>query len=362
MPEQQGDKSQEATPHRRRILREQGQVPKSQDLNSAILLLLGLVCLAMLGKSVTMWIEQLARESLGGQPWLEAAPDTVLAEAQRVLSGLVKHVLPIFGLMLAGAVLVNLVQTGPMFVPQRVLPDLTRIDPLRGVGRLFSLANAVRLVFGLFKVAVILAVAFVSLYADRSKILSLGGMTVLGGATLLVKVLFSITLKIAIALLILAILDFGFQRWKYEQDIRMTPQEVREELKNLEGNPQVIARRRAVQRQLALNRLSSAVPRADVVITNPTELAVAIQYDAETMAAPVVVAKGAGLLAQRIRQLALENGVPLVENKPLAQALFREVEVGHPIPEDKYAAVAEVLAYVYQLQGKPLPGVPRNAA
>jgi len=176
MPEQQGDKSQEATPHRRRILREQGQVPKSQDLNSAIL----------------------------GQPWLEAAPDTVLAEAQRVLSGLVKHVLPIFGLMLAGAVLVNLVQTGPMFVPQRVLPDLTRIDPLRGVGRLFSLANAVRLVFGLFKVAVILAVAFVSLYADRSKILSLGGMTVLGGATLLVKVLFSITLKIAIALLILA--------------------------------------------------------------------------------------------------------------------------------------------------------------
>jgi len=362
MPEQQGDKSQEATPHRRRQLLEQGQVPKSQDLSSVVLLLLGLLCLAMLGRSLVGWVEQFTSEQLSGEPWIRYSPELAATQARRVLAGLVKHVLPIFGLMLAGAVLVNLVQTGPVFVPQRVLPDLTRIDPLRGVSRLFSLSNVVRLTFGIFKVLVIMAVAFVSLYGERNAILSLTSMSVLGGGTLLLKILFSITLKIALALLILALLDFGFQRWKYEQDIRMTPQEVREELKNLEGNPQVISRRRAVQRQLALNRLSSAVPRADVVITNPTELAVAIEYDAETMAAPVVVAKGAGVLAQRIRQLALENGVPLVENKPLAQALFREVDVGRPIPEDKYAAVAEVLAYVYQLQGKPLPGTPRNAA
>ncbi len=362
MPEQQGDKSQEATPHRRRQLHEQGQVPKSQDLSSVVLLLLGLLCLAMLGRSLVGWVEELTRQQLGGEPWIESSPNLAASQARRVLSGLVKHLLPIFGLMLAGAVLVNVVQTGPVFVPQRVLPDLTRIDPLRGVKRLCSLANVVRLGFGIFKVLVIMAVAFVSLYAEREAILSMTGMSVLGGGALLFKILFSITLKVALALLVLAILDFGFQRWRYEQDIRMTPQEVREELKNLEGNPQVLARRRAVQRQLALNRLSGAVPRADVVITNPTELAVAVQYDAQTMAAPIVVAKGAGVLARRIRQLALENGVALVENKPLAQALFREVEVGQPIPEDKYAAVAEVLAYVYQLQGKPLPGTPGNAA
>ena len=122
------------------------------------------------------------------------------------------------------------------------------------------------------------------------------------------------------ALFVLAMLDYGFQRWKHEQDLRMTPQEVREEMRNLQGDPQVIARRRSVQRQLALNRLAQAVPKADVVVTNPTELAVAMQYDAETMAAPIVVAKGAGVIAGRIRRLALENGIPIVEKKPLAQA------------------------------------------
>lgn len=134
----------------------------------------------------------------------------------------------------------------------------------------------------------------------------------------------------------------------------MTTQEVREEMKNLEGDPHIAAKRKAVQRQLAMNRLSGAVPKADVVITNPTELAVAIQYDPKEMAAPIVVAKGAGLLAQRIRKLALQNNIPIVEKKPLAQALFREVEVNRPIPQDKYAAVAEILAYVYHLKGKKM--------
>jgi len=138
--------------------------------------------------------------------------------------------------------------------------------------------------------------------------------------------------------------------------LRMTPQEVREELKNLEGDPQILGRRRAVQRQLAAHRLTEAVPKADVVITNPTELAVAIQYDPKSMHAPVVVAKGAGLIAERIRRLAAEHRIPIIEKKPLAQALYRDVEVNHPIPQDRYAAVAEVLAYVYQLKGKRIPG------
>jgi flagellar biosynthetic protein FlhB len=134
----------------------------------------------------------------------------------------------------------------------------------------------------------------------------------------------------------------------------MTTQEVREEMKDLQGDPQIIARRRAVQRQLVLNRLSTAVPKADVVVTNPTELAVAIQYDPEEMAAPIVVAKGAGVVAQRIRKLALEHDIPVVEKKPLARALYKDVDVNHPIPNALYAAVAEVLAYVYQLKGKSI--------
>ena len=169
---------------------------------------------------------------------------------------------------------------------------------------------------------------------------------------MMLQILLWTALKIAGALVLLALLDYGFQWWKHEQDLKMTPQEIREELKNLEGNPQVVARRRQVQRQLALNRISAAVPKADVVITNPTELAVAVQYEAETMAAPIVVAKGAGVVAQRIRNLALEHGIPIVEKKPLAQALYREVDVNHPIPQDKYCGRGRGACLCLPTQGK----------
>ena len=198
-------------------------------------------------------------------------------------------------------------------------------------------------------------VAYASLYGQREKILGLAAMTTLGFANFLTQILIWTSMKIAMALLLLAVLDYGFQWWKQERDLRMTTQEVREELRNLEANPQMAARRKQVQRQLALNRISSAVPKADAVITNPTELAIAIQYDPATMAAPIVVAKGAGLIAAQIRKLALESGIPILERKPLAQALYREVEINHPIPQERYAAVAEVLAYVYQLKGKKIP-------
>ena len=140
------------------------------------------------------------------------------------------------------------------------------------------------------------------------------------------------------ALVVLALLDYAMQRWKHEQDLKMSHQEVRDEMKELQGDPQIIARRRAVQRQMVLQRISSAVPKADVIVTNPTELSVAIQYDPEKMAAPVVVAKGAGVLAQRIRRLALENNIPIVERKPLAQLLYKDVDIGKPVPTESYAA------------------------
>jgi flagellar biosynthetic protein FlhB len=176
-----------------------------------------------------------------------------------------------------------------------------------------------------------------------------------------IQVILWTCLKVGVALLILALFDYGYQRWKHERDLRMTAQEVREELKKLQGDPQIIARRRAIQRQLVLNRIGATVPKADVVVTNPTELAIAIQYDLETMEAPIVVAKGAGAVAQRIRRIALEHQVPIVERKELARALYRQVDVGRPIPPEQYAAMAEVLRYVYQLKGKTLPATERAA-
>ena len=354
MPDERGEKSQEPTTHRRQKAREEGSVAKSQDLASAVLLLAGVAALMVAGSSVVGFLMGYGRRQLGGDAWLSADVSFAVAEFNGLLWDLARYLLPVLGAILGAAIAANLVQIGFLFLPSKVAMDLSRLDVVQGFRRMFSLTNAVRLAFGLFKIAVIAAVAFACLRKELPTILGLAGLSLLEIAVYLGQVLLWTTLKIGLALLVLAILDYGYQYWQHEQDLRMTPQEVREEMRNLEGDPQVVARRRAVQRQLVLNRLSSLVPKADVVITNPTELAVAIQYEPQSMAAPIVVAKGAGLIAQRIRLIALEHGIPIVEKKPLAQALYREVEIHQPIPHDKYAAVAEVLAYVYHLKGKKI--------
>ena len=271
---------------------------------------------------------------------------------QRMAYALACCLLPIFAVLMFAGIAAHVLQGGFLFLPEKLAPDLTRLDPLQGFARLFSLTNLVRLLMGLLKMAVVAGVAYASLYGQREKILGLAAMTTPEIAAFLAQVLIWTGMKIALALLLLAVLDYGFQWWKHERDLRMTPQEVREELRNLEANPQMAARRKQVQRELALHGIASAVPKADAVIANATELAVAIQYDPQTMAAPLVVAKGAGAIAARIRKLASEHGIPIVESKVLAQALYREVEIDRPIPQGRYAAVGEVLAQANQLKGK----------
>lgn len=356
MPNQDGEKTHDPTQHRRREAREQGQVAKSQDLGSALLLLIAALTLLMAGGNLVEYIGQYSKEMLGGDPWISVTPADVTYHWNATLFALGRRMLPILLLVFLGAIFANVIQVGFVYVPDKLAPDLSRIDPLKGLQRIFSLQGLMRLLFGLVKIAVIGAVAFYVLAGKFEEILALSEMPLLTVTAMIFDMLLWTTIKIAIALLILAILDYAFQKWKYEQDLKMTTQEIREEMKNLEGNPEVRMRRRQVQRQLAQNRTRKAVPTADVVVTNPTELAIAIKYDPATMAAPVVVAKGAGVMAKQIRKLALEHGIPIIEKKPLAQALYREVEVDHPIPHDKYAAVAEILAYVYKLKGKKIPG------
>jgi flagellar biosynthesis protein FlhB len=355
MADSDGDKTQDPTPHRRQQAREQGQVTKSQDLASALMLLIGLVLLLVLGEKIVNFVGDYGRRQLGGEAWLSVDAPFVCNEWVRVMLELGKVVIPIFGILMVAGIVANLMQIGFLFLPEKLMPDISRLDPMKGFGRIFSLANFVHLIFGIIKLVLIGTVAYLCLWKEKETILGLTGLSVPEIASYFSQTLLWISIKIASALLILSLLDYGFQWWKHEQDLKMTSQEIREEMKNLEGNPQVIARRKQVQRQLAMNRMSTAVPTADVIITNPTELAVAIQYDPAEMAAPIVVAKGAGEVAKRIRKIALENDVPIVEKKPLAQALYRDVEIGKPIPSEKYAAVAEVLAYVYQLKGKKIP-------
>jgi flagellar biosynthetic protein FlhB len=298
------------------------------------------------------------QRQLGAVGPLSLAETNVAAQGWWILKKFAPPLLPILGLLAAAGALSTILQIGLLFTPERVKPDPSRLSPAAGMRRIFSLPSAVRLGFGLFKVLVVVVVAGMVVYNQRHEVLHASDL----GAPELARFLASLSLSTALwvgaALFVLALLDFGFQRWKHEQDLRMTHQEVREEMKNLQGDPAVIARRRSIQRQLALHRIGDKVPKADVVVTNPTELAVAIQYDPLKMAAPIVVAKGAGVLAQRIRRLALEHNIPVVERKPLAQLLYKEVDAGRPIPDQSYAAVAEVLAYVYQLKGKKMPTAP----
>jgi flagellar biosynthetic protein FlhB len=263
--------------------------------------------------------------------------------------------LPVLGLVLLAGVASNLFQVGFMWVPSRVAPDASRLSPLAGLKRILSLPGVMRLGFGLIKVALIGVLASILIWLRHDEILQSSGYALPELARFLADISLQLLLWIGLALVLLALADYAFQRWKHEQDLKMTHQEIREELKNMQGDPQILARRRNVQRQMAMNRVSSAVPQADVVVTNPTELSVAIKYEPGEMAAPIVVAKGAGVIAQRIRRLALENDIPIVERKPLAQLLYKEVDINHPIPDESYGAVAEVLAYVYQLKGKKPP-------
>ncbi|MDX1947365.1 MAG: flagellar biosynthesis protein FlhB [Pirellulaceae bacterium] len=350
-----GDRTHEATPYRRQKAREEGQVVKSQDLASAALLIGGLLVMWWFSGQVTNFFGDLAREHLGGAAWLSLDPQTTAHHLARLTVQLAIALLPVLGLLALAGAFSQLGQFGFLYLPQKVALDWQRISPLSNWQRIFSLTAAVNLGFGLLKVALIGIVAGWCLWNERERLMNLSGETSPEIAAYLFQTLLWTSLKIGGALGALALFDYGYQYWKHEQDLRMTTQELKEEMKNQQGDPQVAARRRQVQRQMALHRLSTAIPKADVVVTNPTHFAVALQYDPEKMAAPIVVAKGVDLLAKRIRQLALEHEVPVLERKELARALYANVEIGHPVPAEQYAAVAEVVRFVYQLKGKKLP-------
>lgn len=357
MADSAGDKKHEATEYRRRKAREDGNVARSSDLGSAALLLVGVVLLDTTGPAMFDSMASLLREQLG-------APYDWATDSRTWITRLgiaIAHGAWALAPLMAGVVMTSLVvhfaQVGPLWLPDKLTPDLNRINPLSGLQRIFSILNASRLGFGLIKIALVVGLLVIGVWSRWDSILALGSAGVETAASYVWETMIDLCRNVAVGLLLLAIVDYGFQRWKYEQDLRMTDEELREEFKMTQGDPHTKARRRRVQRELANQRVHADVPKADVVITNPTELAVALQYDPLTMKAPIVLAKGADLVAARIRKIALEHGIPIVERKPLAQALFREVDVGKPIPATEYAAVAEVLKYVYQVTGRKMPDI-----
>jgi flagellar biosynthesis protein FlhB len=354
MADEAGDKKHEASAYRREKAREQGNVVRSQDLASAMLLLAGILALDFLGPAIYQSLKNMVANQLSQTWYWEADSRTPLVNLLQLMQQASLAVIPILMITFACAVVVNLAQGGFLWLPDKLKIDFSRIDPMQGFSRVFSIQNASRLGFGLLKIGLVSTVLIVGIWGRWNELLGLSGLSIDLVGSYVWTTSVSLVRQTAIALLILAVVDFGFQKWKYEQDLRMTDEEVREEVKSTQGDPQMKARRRRVQRELASQRLMSDVPKSDVVVTNPTELAIALRYDPKTMKAPIVVAKGAELVAARIRKIALEHGIPIVERKPLAQALYKSVDIGQPIPVQEYAAVAEVLKYVYQVKKKSI--------
>lgn len=353
MPEETfQEKTEPSTPRRKREARRRGQVAKSQEVNSLLILTAGFFLLRFLGPIMLQKLYRISSFLWGNASIIPLTPSGIQSYFYQGMWGIFELLLPIFlGIAVVGIV-TNLMQVGFLFTTHPLAPDLNRINPVGGLRRLFSKQALVRMLVSVLKIGIVGYIAYITIRSNFPQFFSLMGKNIAQILIFSANLVFELGLRCCLGIVPLAVLDYAFQRWQYERGLRMTRQEVREELKQTEGNPQVRARIRSLQRQIARHRMMQEVPQADVVITNPTRLAVALKYDRESMNAPVVVAKGARLIAEKIRELAERYNVPLVENRWLAEALYKTVEIGQEIPIKFYQAVAEILAYIYRLKKK----------
>ncbi|KPJ86578.1 MAG: hypothetical protein AMS17_11875 [Spirochaetes bacterium DG_61] len=348
-------RTEEPTEYKKRKAREEGKVAKSQELPSALVLLFGFFILFLISKSMFRNSIHMMEFYLNLVPNVVDSGENILFLWEPVLPILIRLAAPILGVVFIAALIGNVIQVGLKFSTKPIQPDLSRINPnpARFVTKiLLSKQSAVNLAKAIFKIAAISVIAFFFVKKDVHTIMETVDMGVLQAMYLCFSIAFKLVMIISGILLVLSVPDYLFQRHEHIESLKMTKQELKEERKLLEGDPLLRARMREKQRDYARRRMMQEVPKADVVITNPAHYAVALRYEAFMMSAPVCIAKGQDLVAERIKKIAEENGVVTVENKPLARELYRRVDVGDEIPDDLFTAVAEVLAFVYKLRRK----------
>jgi flagellar biosynthesis protein FlhB len=345
-------KTEKATPKRKQEARERGQVARSVEINSVIVLLAALLTFRYAGPYMVDSLGNLttfAYQNMG----LSFGMENVYSYAIFFMWQIFKIIAPILVVILLVSLAVNYFQVGVLFSLKPLTPKLNNINPMTGFQRLFSRRSAVEFVKSLLKLLIIGWFFFQGVKSALPDLVPAMDMQ----GTVALKFVGSLTLNILnrmiFALIILAILDYFYQRWEYEESLKMTKQEVRDELRQSEGDPMIKARIRQIQREMARRRMFEAIPKADVVITNPTHVAVALEYK-EGMHAPVVLAKGERVVAERIREMATKHHIPIVQNPPLARALFKSCPVGAPIPPDLFEAVAEVLAFIYRMNKREI--------
>jgi flagellar biosynthetic protein FlhB len=344
-------KTESATPRKREEARKRGQVPKSHELSSA-LGLLGM--LGVINLSAGFMLKELAKVATfawGGLGTFQLSMDDLPGH----LLSFGGELLLIMGPILLGSftlgVLSNVVQFGFIFAPEAMTVRWDNISPAKGFERIYSRRSAVEMVKGFVKILLIGFTAWATVSGHMGGLLDLMNTDLALYFAAIGSLASTLMLRVGLIMLVMALADYFYQRWEYEESLKMSKQEIKDEHRQMEGDPLVKARIRRLQQDAARRRMFAELPKADVVITNPTHLAVAVRYDGEGMDAPVVLAKGARLMAARIKAIAAEHGIPVMENKPLARALYKSVPVGGQVPGAFFGAIAEVLAFVYQAKG-----------
>ncbi|SDI94176.1 flagellar biosynthesis protein FlhB [Natribacillus halophilus] len=343
------EKTEKATPKKRQDTRKKGQVAKSNDVNTALILLFVFILLFAYAAVPGQFLHDLFMEIYINYVGMAFTIENVMALFLDLLFEIAVVLVPIMLAALIAGVVSNMVQVGVLFAPEAIKPKLSKINPINGIKRIFSARAIVELFKAILKIILVGLVAFGILWLYADELLRLALVDVMDGFHLVSYLTGMIGIASALLLLILAVPDYVYQRYDHEKQIRMSKKEVKDEHKKMEGDPLIKSKRRDRAKEMAMQRMMQEVPKADVVITNPTHYAIALHYDGDVMAAPTIIAKGADYTALRMRQVAELNAVPTLENQALARSLYDGADIGDEVPEDLFRAVAEVLAYVYRL-------------
>ena len=344
-----GEKTEEATPKRKAEARKKGQVAKSMEINSVFVVVAAFLTLKVMGSYIF--------EELAGYMKLIfsnlALPDLTITSIQQIFIGFgiifLKLALPVMFVILLVGLAINFVQVGFNFSLEPLMPNFDKINPLSGFGRLFSKRSIVELFKALFKITVIGGFVYRFMVNQTNQVPALISAELIDSLHLAASLILDLVFNISTVMFILGVFDYMYQWWENQQSMKMSKDDVKQEHKQMEGDPQIKGKIKQRQRAMSMQRMMQDIPKADVVVTNPTHFAVALQYNKE-MSAPIVLAKGQDLIALKIKDIAKEHKVVIVENKMLARSLYAAVEVGDPVPHELYQAVAEVLAYVYKLK------------
>ncbi len=351
MAEDQGDKTEQATDQRREEFRKRGQVAMTRELGSAVFFLVGAGLIYVSGRFFLQNIFEIFNRTMGGD-LIQLFRDGKLNDIFSFL-GLKLVVLtgPVFIVALVIGVGSHVVQTGFLQIEDALSPNIEKLNPLNSLGRIFSMRGVAELFKSVLKMSAIGFVMYLLLNSEVEKIPYLAGYSISQLLTYLGEILFKLLMGTGFFMLALALADYFFQRWQLEREMMMTKEEVKQEMKSRDGDPLIKARIRKMQREIATRKMMSEIPKADVVITNPTHIAVVLKYS-DKLPAPQLIAKGMDHMAEKIKQIARENNIPVIENKPLARTIFKTMKIGQVIPRELFVAVAEVLSYVFRLRRK----------